>query len=320
MFRVLNQSNTENIIYIQGARGSGCNEPFASIVFQNYDSGIGDTLDIASLSTVYDNGTGNIIFKTRSVDTSNMIENMKILNSGNVIIPGLITSNIEVSGGSASINILSTTSGSSNSSLNIESVYGLPYISLKQSSNNNMNGDFKFYQTSNSGAYIENSNNIFILSHNNVFVGDMGVVGGNVRSKLDVDGDIRAKNFKKIMKGFSNDSIGYIDVSWLDSGGGNIIIETIQTANVSGLFGTKKQLHQCILSNGSIISQTGLALGDVDVFRGLFLSFSNTGSNSFRVNSLLSNIDINIGNSNGIIYHGLTLDVICDGGSGVWLV
>lgn len=92
MFRCLNTSNKENIITIQGAKAADSLNPFASIVFQNYDVDTHTTYNMASISCFdhfgdnSNNGSGDIIFKSAYTDGSNMQEQMRIQYNGNVIV------------------------------------------------------------------------------------------------------------------------------------------------------------------------------------------------------------------------------------------
>ncbi len=92
MFRCLNNSNKENIITIQGARATDSINPFASIVFQNFDRDTSLTYNMASISCIdhygdtSNNGSGDLILKTSYTGGSNLQERMRILFNGNVLI------------------------------------------------------------------------------------------------------------------------------------------------------------------------------------------------------------------------------------------
>lgn len=83
MFRVLNNSNVENAIYVQGARIPTSSESIASIVFQNHDVQNDTTNNMASISLFGSNGYGDLVFKTLE---STLAEKMRISYNGNVNI------------------------------------------------------------------------------------------------------------------------------------------------------------------------------------------------------------------------------------------
>lgn len=74
MFRVLNTSNVENAIYVQGTKTT---DAIASLVFKSYDQ------NMASISLFGTDGYGDIVFKTMH---SNLSEKMRISHTGVVNI------------------------------------------------------------------------------------------------------------------------------------------------------------------------------------------------------------------------------------------
>jgi hypothetical protein len=97
MFKILNNTNKENIIRIQGARQS-IDSPFATLNFQNYDVDTATIYDMASISCFdhfadsSNNGYGDLVFRTNGTGTSNIEERMRILHNGKVNIGSNIAS------------------------------------------------------------------------------------------------------------------------------------------------------------------------------------------------------------------------------------
>jgi hypothetical protein len=91
MFKVFNNSNIENAIYIQGARHSNTS-PIGSVVFQNYDFDTNQTYTMAAMSlkdhfgNASSNGYGDLVFKSKTPSSQAMVENVKIQYDGKVII------------------------------------------------------------------------------------------------------------------------------------------------------------------------------------------------------------------------------------------
>jgi len=91
MFKILNNTNKENVIKIQGAKQT-IDSPFATLLFQNYDLDSRKTYDMAGISC-YDhfadsnnNGLGDLVFRTNGTGTSNIEERMRLMHNGDVII------------------------------------------------------------------------------------------------------------------------------------------------------------------------------------------------------------------------------------------
>lgn len=92
MFKVLNSINKENIVTIQGARYRDSNIPFATLLFQNFDNDTHETYNMCAVSA-YDhhaneisNGAGDLVFRTKNLDSSNLQERMRVLHDGTVTI------------------------------------------------------------------------------------------------------------------------------------------------------------------------------------------------------------------------------------------
>jgi hypothetical protein len=94
MFKILNNTNKENVIKIQGAKQT-VDSPFATLLFQNYDLDTRQTYDMAGISC-YDhfadsnnNGLGDLVFRTNGtggLGTSNVEERMRIMHNGDIIM------------------------------------------------------------------------------------------------------------------------------------------------------------------------------------------------------------------------------------------
>jgi hypothetical protein len=94
MFKILNNTNKENVIKIQGAKQT-VESPFATLLFQNYDLDTRQTYDMAGISC-YDhfadsnnNGLGDLVFRTNGTGGfggSNVEERMRIMHNGDIII------------------------------------------------------------------------------------------------------------------------------------------------------------------------------------------------------------------------------------------
>ena len=98
MFKVLNSTNKENIIKIQGSKQVD-SAPFASLQFQNYDEDTLKTYNMAAIScydhfgNVESNGFGDIVFRTNGTGTSNLEERMRIMYNGDIIVGSSNSSN-----------------------------------------------------------------------------------------------------------------------------------------------------------------------------------------------------------------------------------
>lgn len=102
MFKCLNNSNKENLITIQGARATDAINPFASILFQNYDKDTASTYNMVCISCLdhygdtSNNGSGDLIFKTSYTGGSNLQEHMRIMFNGNVLIGSNISTDLKL--------------------------------------------------------------------------------------------------------------------------------------------------------------------------------------------------------------------------------
>lgn len=105
MFKCLNSSNKENVITIQGARADDAFNPFASIMFQNYDQDTKLTYNMVSISCVdhygdtSNNGSGDLIFRTSYTGGCNLQEHMRLLFNGNVVIGSNVTNDLKLNVG-----------------------------------------------------------------------------------------------------------------------------------------------------------------------------------------------------------------------------
>lgn len=99
MFRVLNNSNAENALFIQGSRQTDV-DAVASVVFQNYDYNARQSVNLAAISAVNSIEGGDIVFKTTTDSNLGLQEQFRIFNNGNVSI-GSSASNYKLSVGGA---------------------------------------------------------------------------------------------------------------------------------------------------------------------------------------------------------------------------
>lgn len=81
MFRVLNNNNVENALYIQGARPSESLSSIASVVFQNSMSNIGSISAIAA-----SNGNADIVIQTKDNVSNSLFDRLRITHDGKVAI------------------------------------------------------------------------------------------------------------------------------------------------------------------------------------------------------------------------------------------
>lgn len=94
MFKLLNAINKENVVTIQGARHRDSNIPVATLLFQNYDNDTHSTYNMSAISC-YDhyadelnNGSGDIVFRTKNMNSNELLERMRVLHNGNIDIGG----------------------------------------------------------------------------------------------------------------------------------------------------------------------------------------------------------------------------------------
>lgn len=105
MFKCLNNSNKENVITIQGARATDASNPFASILFQNFDKDTELTYNMVCISCLdhfgdtSNNGSGDLIFKTAYTGGSNLQEQMRVMFNGNVLIGSNISRDMKLNVG-----------------------------------------------------------------------------------------------------------------------------------------------------------------------------------------------------------------------------
>lgn len=89
MFRVSRTDNTENSIFIQGARARSNLADIAGIMFQNYDADTATTYNMVKISmqdhfgNETHNGAGDLVIKT-NIDGTSLAEQMRVRCDGNV--------------------------------------------------------------------------------------------------------------------------------------------------------------------------------------------------------------------------------------------
>ena len=257
---------------------------------------------------------------------------------GNIITKqDLVLTGVQIATGASYCNgdlyIVNSTSNlpTSNATIYVSAVSGLPVVSIQQSSNP-FTGPFLLYQMTNGDAYIANTKNIHqgrsssatytTLTSN----GDFGVGTTNPRSRVDVNGNINSRNLIKMTKTANTSNALAININWSNvSFGAHNAINFKTTQQLNSVFrqGTRTQRHRMILaasSNIQYVPQVACAIGDRESYVNLFVSASNVSSTSIAVRSFVNGPSITTPQNSNVIHEfNLEIDIPPAALGHVWL-
>lgn len=246
------------------------------------------------LGTIEGAAAQTIVGKSNTEITTDVkIAGSTFINSNLLVLGETSLDNLTIEGS------LTIDNPTSDADVTIKSTAGKPNLRLKQSTF----PPFTVYQSTDGQAYISNSNNINILSTNNINLGtpvqtslsltNQGYFGiGTIapRTKLDVyDGNVNATNLIKLRKSSGESSNIDITLNWTNFSSNNyvnILFETIQQCNTtSNMQGTRIQKHKLFVSPSNVASYVAMSYGDHEVFGTLHIETLSVNSNSMIIRS-----------------------------------